>query len=111
MTISIASMNLIMSATKGDTNARMFLINQSEGKLKSKPLAYVIGFFLGCLGMHRFYAGQIWQPILQIVLCLCAVGFIWVLLDVFLTSGLIDEVNDKIVQEQVMQWQMTKVDE
>ncbi|UOX40470.1 hypothetical protein UGMREWDR_CDS0154 [Aeromonas phage GomatiRiver_11] len=61
--------------------------------MKSTAIAYVLWFFLGFFGVHRFYTGHI------------ATGFIWLftgglfgvgyLIDLFLTAGLVDRANIK----------------
>lgn len=44
---------------------------------KSKGTAAVLCFFLGCLGVHRFYVGKIGTGLLWLVtLGLCGVGVI-----------------------------------
>ena len=49
---------------------------------KSKIVAALLCFFLGCLGVHRFYTGHILSGLLML---LTAGGFgIWVLIDFIL---------------------------
>lgn len=44
---------------------------------KSKGVAAVLCFFLGWLGIHRFYAGKIGTGILWLLTCgLCGIGII-----------------------------------
>ncbi|MCL6489884.1 MAG: TM2 domain-containing protein [Alicyclobacillus mali] len=70
---------------------------------KSLWLAYVLWFFLGSLGIHRFYLGRIKTGIAQLVLGIVGwatvafiVGFIilpilgiWLLVDAFLIPGMV----------------------
>ena len=37
--------------------------------MKSKTTAVVLAFFLGAIGMHRFYLGQIGRGILYLLFC------------------------------------------
>ena len=68
-----------------------------EARKKSTGLAYVLWFFLGVFGGHRFYAGQILLPILQFVSVLCIVGLIWVLIDLFLIPSIIRNYNLSLI--------------
>ncbi len=69
----------------------------------SMLLAYVFWLFLGVLSAHRFYLGRPKSAILQILLCLIAVGLIWVLIDAFLIPGMVrekqNEIRQRIAQE------------
>ncbi|MSO81320.1 MAG: TM2 domain-containing protein [Alphaproteobacteria bacterium] len=74
---------------------------------KSMLLAYVLWFFLGYLGIHRFYLGAtrsaiiiLLLTILSIVLSVVGVGpllglvvIIWLIVDIFLISGMVRAAN------------------
>lgn len=62
----------------------------------SMLLAYVLWIFLGLLSAHRFYLGRPKSAIIQILLCLIAVGLIWVLIDAFLIPGMVREKQNEI---------------
>ena len=54
----------------------------AEASEKSRLAALLLCFFLGALGVHRFYVGKIGTGILQLVTC---GGFgIWALIDLIL---------------------------
>ncbi len=69
---------------------------------KSMVIAYVLWFFLGQLGIHRFYLGKIGTAIAQLALgllgwatALLGIGFfflvplwIWLIVDIFLIPGM-----------------------
>ena len=49
---------------------------------KSRTVTALLAFFLGGLGIHRFYVGKTGTGILQILLTCCfGLGYIWALID------------------------------
>ncbi len=84
-----------------------------EANKKSVGVAYLLWFFLGGLGAHRFYAGKAFTAILLLLLFLLGwmtviigVGFVflgivglWLLIDAFLIPGWIRNENMKLVQK------------
>ncbi|MGE0255223.1 MAG: TM2 domain-containing protein [Alphaproteobacteria bacterium] len=74
---------------------------------KSMLLAYVLWFFLGSLGIHRFYLGATTSAIvllvltiLSIMLAVVGVGaffglivVIWLIVDIFLIPGMVRAAN------------------
>ncbi len=91
------------------TDARMQMTFQAQKK--STGAAYLLWFFLGGFGAHRFYLGQTGTAIAQLVLfvlgwltfivvigmfLLIALG-IWLLVDAFLIPGMIEQKNMELV--------------
>ncbi|MDJ0976905.1 MAG: TM2 domain-containing protein [Erythrobacter sp.] len=68
-----------------------------EANRKSKAIAYLLWFFFGWFGVHRFYAGETKTGIIQLLLSLSIIGLpvmlFWLLLDIVLIPGLINEKN------------------
>ena len=73
---------------------------------KSTGAAYLLWFFLGGFGAHRFYLGQTGTAAAQLALALLGwiplfVGWIvlgiWLIIDLFLIPDLIERENMKIV--------------
>ncbi len=60
--------------------------------------AYLSWFFLGILSAHRFYLGRPGSAILQILLFFVLVGFIWLVVDLFLIPGMVRERQEAIRQ-------------
>ena len=54
-------------------------------------LAYVLWFFLGIFSAHRFYLGRPGTAILQICSYFILIGFVWLLIDIFLIPGMVRE--------------------
>lgn len=58
--------------------------NLGNGQIsrKSRTVAALLAFFLGYLGIHRFYVGKIGTGVLQILATCCfGVGAVWALID------------------------------
>ncbi|HET7580568.1 MAG TPA: TM2 domain-containing protein [Bacillales bacterium] len=78
----------------------LMLVNtEFERKKKSRVIAFILWFFLGALGAHRFYTGQIGYAVCILLLGWLTFG-IWPFIDglVLLISG-IDKINDEIEKE------------
>lgn len=75
---------------------------------KSTGLTYVLWFFFGSLGVHRFYLGHVWRGLAMLILSIVGwltlpagivpLGFLalWLLLDLFFIPALVDEQRGKI---------------
>jgi len=75
----------ILELKKGLSEHELSVFNSEIEKYKkSTGLAYVLWWFLGTLGIHKFYIGKIKLGILYLVLGICA----WVALIFGLTAGI-----------------------
>ena len=86
------------------TEQQMLVEQKLQNEKKSMGVAYLLWFFLGTLGGHRFYLGRSGTGAVMLVLWLLgiatiiiAVGFvlliplgIWALVDAFLIPGMIE---------------------
>lgn len=59
--------------------------------MKSKGIAYLLWFFLGWAGIHRFYVGKIVSGVIYLF-TFGLLGFGW-FIDLFLLSGYVDTYN------------------
>jgi TM2 domain-containing membrane protein YozV len=99
-----------MSDTNSQNAAMAGLLYQANAK--STGVTYLLWFFLGSLGAHRFYAGKTAGGIVQLVLFVLGwatiwiFGFgllfliplgIWVLVDAFLIPGWLRQFNTNLV--------------
>lgn len=83
------------------TTAELSLIEQrvaNDGP--STAVAYLLWFFLGWIGGHRYYLGRPGSAVVQFLTVLMfGVGLIWVLIDAFLIPGMIRGKKDQIRQK------------
>ncbi len=81
---------------KQELNPQQLAIVNSEftKKAKSKTVAYVLWLFLGGIGGHRYYSGDIVRAIFM-TFTLGGLG-IWALIDVFFIGARIEEINERI---------------
>ena len=82
-----------------------------DANKKSDLVAYLLWFFLGYLGVHRFYLGRTGSGIAMLLisvvsvpLCLIAIGFagllvigIWWLIDALLIPGMTRDYNNRLI--------------
>ncbi|HCO53627.1 MAG TPA: hypothetical protein DIT93_01245 [Pelagibacterium sp.] len=98
----------------------MLIEQRVTNDAKSAGVAYLLWFFTGGLGGHRFYLGKTGTAIFQLVLFVVGwatvavfVGFlvlailgIWVLIDAFLIPGMIqghkDAIRNRLTSEAAM---------
>ncbi|WP_258560216.1 TM2 domain-containing protein [Thermoactinomyces daqus] len=83
-----------------NTEQLLFVNSELERKGKKKSTAYLLWFFLGNFGAHRFYVGDVIQGILML-LTLGLFG-IWTLIDAFLLYYRIEDINAQIEHEAIM---------
>lgn len=84
-----------------------------EAAKKSVLVAYLLWFFLGWLGLHRFYLGYVVSGLLMLALwgvgtllsvifigyVILVVPFLWWLLDLILIPGMARDSNNRIILE------------
>lgn len=68
--------------------------------MKSKTTAYLLWFFLGVLGIHKFYLGKTGMGILYLLTGgLCGIGL---LVDLFTLGGQVDAYNALFMAQQAL---------
>lgn len=73
------------------------LASEMSKKQKSSGIVWLLWFFTGGIGGHRFYLGRIGTGV-AMLFTLGGLG-IWTLIDLFLLSGMIRDTNDKLENE------------
>ncbi|MFT8243951.1 TM2 domain-containing protein [Roseomonas sp. BN140053] len=83
-----------------------------DANKKSALVAYLLWFFAGFLGGHRFYLGRIFTAVLQLLITLLSALFtvlvigvfglmlvgLWVLIDAVLIPGMVREHNNRLIR-------------
>lgn len=74
----------------------MMIETRVSAEARSAGVAYLLWFFLGMFGAHRFYLGRPGTAFLMILAWLVFVlpGFIWWIVDAFLIPGMIKRDNN-----------------
>ncbi|MDP3404471.1 MAG: NINE protein [Brevundimonas sp.] len=99
---------MTQSGLSADTQALMAF----ESQKKSSGVAYLLWFFVGQFGAHRFYLGSTGLGAVQLILGLLgwatvwfALGFlfliplwIWLFVDLFLIPGLAERRNQRLME-------------
>lgn len=91
-------MNQLM-AMKSQLDARELMLLDSEVKSNGKNMlvAYVLWYFLGMVGGHRFYMGNTGSAVAQLILSISIIGLvvtsIWWIVDAFLLHNKVKEHN------------------
>lgn len=84
-----------ISLKQGLSSQQLAIVHSELTKKgKSKTTAYLFWFFLGALGAHRYYAGDVVRGIFMMI-TLGGIG-IWALIDVFFIGKRIEEKNEQI---------------
>lgn len=99
------------------TDQQMLIEQRVANEAKSTGLAYVLWFFLGGLGMHRFYLGRPLSGIILLLMVpagifmmlaqnrfgafLVIVGVLWLIVDAFLIPGMVNRSRQKVRRDLI----------
>lgn len=92
------------------TNDALLMMRYDANK-KSALIAYLLWFFVGGLGGHRFYLGRVGSGIVMLIITLLSfllmivfigvfgLAFVglWLLIDAFLIPGMVTDHNNKLI--------------
>jgi TM2 domain-containing membrane protein YozV len=82
----------VIAKTGLSTQQLLMVQSEFDKKKKNKTTAYLIWFFLGGFGGHRFYIGDTGLAVAMLFLNWLTLG-IWALVDAFILSGRVDALN------------------
>ncbi|EIM05271.1 hypothetical protein A1A1_17120 [Planococcus antarcticus DSM 14505] len=99
----MTTFNSSIQSKQGLTSEQLMIVQQEmEAKAKKPLIAYLLWFFLGTLGAHRFYLGNT-----TLAVCMLLFGwltlFIWPLVDVFFIGGRIRAINEQVETHAIAQ--------
>lgn len=100
--------NATGTAPSADARARM----RFDAGRRSLVIAYLLWFFLGYFGVHRFYLGRVGSGIVMLLISLVSIPlawiligylgfgliFLWWLLDALLIPGMVTRYNARLAQ-------------
>jgi len=81
------------------TEDRLLVEQRVTNDGKNLVVAYLFWFFLWWLSAHRFYLGRWQTALMQIASYFILVGFVWIVIDLFLIPGMTKRENDKLRAE------------
>lgn len=87
---------------KKDLSGEQLSMVQSEyaKKEKNKTTMYLLWFFFGGFGIHRFYLGDTGRGVAMLLLNWATLG-IWALIDVFLIGSRLEQLNNAAESEAI----------
>jgi TM2 domain-containing membrane protein YozV len=102
----MAEESIVLKSAKSElsTDQRLMFDNEYEKKKKSKLTAYLLWFFLGFFGVHKFYLKKVGMGILYIFTA--GLGGIGWLIDVFIMSSQINKANEAVAKDTVLEVKM-----
>ena len=88
---------------KTEPSSEALTMMNFENNKKSEGVAFLLWFFLGLFGAHRFYLKQVASAVIMLVLTLTFFGIIvtaiWWVIDAFLITGMTREHNQKLIDK------------
>ncbi|WP_307389713.1 TM2 domain-containing protein [Bacillus horti] len=89
-----------MMKSQLDTKELMLLESEVRSKSKNMVVAYLLWWFLGYFGGHRFYMGKTGSAVAMLILSITVIGLIvtcvWWIVDAFLTHSMVKEHNEQV---------------
>lgn len=91
-------MNYVISRkSQLDTRELLLLESELKNRGKSMVVAYILWYFLGIFGGHRFYMGKIGTAVTQLILSLTFFGmiatFVWWIVDACILHNWVKQHN------------------
>lgn len=87
--------------TELNDSQRLIFLSEFNAQRKNATTAALLALFLGGLGAHRFYMGQIGMGMLYLVFSVTLIPLVVSLVEIFLMSGRVARFNAKLADELV----------
>jgi len=81
------------------TEEKLLIETRVGNEGPSIVVAYLVWFFLWFVSAHRFYLGRSTSAILQILSYFILIGFVWILIDIFLIPGMVRD-RQQVLRER-----------
>jgi TM2 domain-containing membrane protein YozV len=98
-------MDNMMRKSQMETKDLLLLESEVKSQGKNMVVAYVLWYFLGLLGGHRFYMGKTGSALAQLILTITIIGsiatVIWWIVDAFKLHQWVKEHN-KAIENRIM---------
>jgi TM2 domain-containing membrane protein YozV len=108
-------MDNMMRKSQMETKDLLLLESEVKSQGKNMVVAYVLWYFLGFFGGHRFYMGKTGSAIAQLILTITVIGFIatfiWWIVDAFKLHHWVKEHNSAIENRIMDQITMNKINQ
>jgi len=92
-----------------DPQQLMVLETEVKNRGKDMVVGYLLWWFLGLFGAHRFYMGRTGSAIAMLVLSITLIGMIatwvWMIVDAFLLHTWIKEHNQRVEADVIQELQ------
>ena len=84
-----------------DVSEQILVEQVVANEAPSTGVAYLLAIFLGLLSAHRFYLRRPGSAIVQILSYFIGVGFVWIIIDLFLIPGMVRDEREKIRRREI----------
>ena len=78
---------------------RLLFSSEMSRRRKDRTVGLLLCLFLGGLGVHRFYLGQVGMGVLYLLFCWTFIPLIVAFVELFLIMGRVDRHNERQAEE------------
>jgi TM2 domain-containing membrane protein YozV len=78
---------------------RLMFMSEFNQRRKDRMAALLLTLFLGGLGAHRFYLGEIKLGVVYLVFCITLIPAVVAFVELFMIQARVDRYNDRVADE------------